>query len=263
MNLVANAAEAMPDGGEVVISTRTVAADVPIRGAMTIPPGVYTVLSVADDGLGIPGSMVQRIFEPFFTTKVMGRSGTGLGMAVVWATVQDHDGHIDIRTEEGRGTTMTLYFPAVDAPEEQPSALEQEEEAAKGRGERILVVDDVAEQRDLGEMILSRLDYRVESAAGGEAAIERLRQGRVDLLVLDMVMDPGIDGLETFRRAREIDPAIKAVIVSGFAESDRVRKAQSLGAGAYLKKPYLIREIAEVIRAELDRSPSESVSRSR
>jgi CheY-like chemotaxis protein len=120
-----------------------------------------------------------------------------------------------------------------------------------GRGETILVVDDVKEQREVAASMLTRLGYRVEAVSGGEEAIVYLKAGKVDLIVLDMIMDPGMDGLETYQRALAINPKQRAIIVSGFSETDRVHKALALGAGAYVRKPYMMEKIGMAVRREL------------
>jgi CheY-like chemotaxis protein len=124
-----------------------------------------------------------------------------------------------------------------------------------GKGESILVVDDILEQRDIAAMILRSLGYQVVTCASGEEAVDRLKEKPMDLLIVDMIMEPGIDGLETYRRALELHPRQKALIVSGYSETDRVREAQRLGAGDYVKKPYLLRTIGRAVRKELDRVP--------
>ena len=122
-----------------------------------------------------------------------------------------------------------------------------------GKGESILVVDDVRGQRDLASRMLSKLNYKVATVSSGEEAIGYLKTNKADLIVLDMIMDPGMDGLETYEKILEINPAQKAIIVSGFSESERVRQAQKLGAGDYLKKPYVIEKMGLAVRKELDR----------
>jgi two-component system cell cycle sensor histidine kinase/response regulator CckA len=122
-----------------------------------------------------------------------------------------------------------------------------------GHGESVLVVDDVAEQRQVATIILTKLGYQVNTAPSGEAAVEYLKINNADLVVLDMIMDPGIDGLETFKRVRQLNPKQKAIILSGFSETDRVSEAQKLGAGAYVKKPYVMEKIGVAIRDELNR----------
>jgi PAS domain S-box-containing protein len=253
MNLVSNAAEAMPDGGKVVISTENRYVDKPIRGYDDVEEGDYVTLVVSDTGVGISSKDIKRIFEPFYTKKAMGRSGTGLGMAVVWATVKDHKGYIDVQSAEGKGTTFTLYFPVTR------QALSQDEpklsiEHYMGKGESILVVDDVAEQRVIAsEILTNNLGYSSTSVSSGEEAVKYMKTQSVDLLILDMILDGGIDGLETYKRILQLRPHQKAVIASGFSETERVKEAQRLGAGAYVKKPYSLEKIGLAVRTELDK----------
>ena len=252
MNLTSNAAEAISEDGDITISTHNQYLDRPLNAYEDLRPGDYVVLEVADSGKGISRDDLQRIFEPFYTKKVMGRSGTGLGLAVVWGTVKDHQGYIDIETDHGKGTCFSLYFPATREalPERKKDVTLSD---FQGRGESILVVDDVSEQRELATHMLLKLGYVVMAVDSGEEAVEYLRARHVDLVLLDMIMEPGIDGLETYMRILKIHPCQKAVIVSGFAETDRVRQAQQLGAGPYVKKPYMIDKLGITIRAELDR----------
>ncbi|MBA4396060.1 MAG: hypothetical protein C0394_01525 [Syntrophus sp. (in: bacteria)] len=250
-NLVLNAAEAMPVGGEVIIGTHNRYLDRPLRGYVDVQAGDYVVLSVADTGQGISEEDMRRIFEPFYTKKVMGRSGTGLGLAVVWGTVKDHEGYIDVESRLGEGTTFSLYFPVTREELQQDAPVPVV--AFMGRGEAILVGDDVKEQRELAVQMLGRLDYRVTAVASGEDAVDYLKTSRPDLVILDMIMDPGMDGLDTYRKIIEMHPRQKAIIVSGYAETDRVREAQKLGAGAYVRKPYILERLGMAVRQELDR----------
>jgi PAS domain S-box-containing protein len=252
-NLVSNACEAMPKGGILTIRTASEYLDKPIEGYDEVQKGDYVVLSVSDMGGGISEADLKRIFEPFYTKKFMGRSGTGLGLAVVWGTVKDHDGYINVQSEEGKGSTFTLYFPATRekiTAEHDPVSLSQ----YVGKGESILIVDDVKEQRDLAAEMVTKLNYSVSSVASGEEAVMYLKGHPCDLLILDMIMDPGMDGLDTYKRVLEIFPKQKAIIVSGFSESYRVHAAQALGAGAYVKKPYFIEKLGLAVRNELDRT---------
>jgi len=252
MNLVSNAAEAMSEGGELIISTENRYLDKAIDGYERVEEGDYVILSVSDTGSGIPSDDVEKIFEPFYTKKKMGRSGTGLGMAVVWGTVKDHKGYIDIETTEKKGTTFTLYFPATrEALAHDKSFVSPEKYT--GRGESILVVDDVKEQREIAATLLSELGYSVSTVSSGEHAVEYVKENRVDLLVLDMIMEPGMDGLDTYRNILELHPNQKAIIASGFAETDRVKEAQRLGAGKYIRKPYTMETIGLAVRQELEK----------
>jgi PAS domain S-box-containing protein len=253
MNLVSNAAEAMPQGGKITITTSNQYVDIPIKGYDDIDEGDYVVLEISDEGLGISENDLERIFEPFYTKKEMGRSGTGLGMSVVWGTVKDQNGYIDVESTIDAGTKFTLYFPATR------KALVEGKEAFDlkdlfGNGENLLVIDDINDQRVIAVSILTQLEYSVEAVSGGLEAIAYLKDRKVDLLVLDMIMDPGIDGLETYKRALEIKPDQKAIITSGFSETGNVKKAQELGAGEYIKKPYTIKNLGLAVKRELSRN---------
>ncbi len=252
MNLVSNAAEAMPGGGKIFISTENRYIDIPIRGYDHVEEGDYVTLTVSDSGVGISPEDIEKIFEPFYTKKVMARSGTGLGMAVVWGTVEDHKGYIDVQSTEGKGTTFTLDFPVSRKELAKDRSLVSIKDYM-GKGESILVVDDVEEQREIAFSILKKLGYSVTSVSSGEEAVDYLKDNSADLLVLDMIMEPGIDGLETYKGILEFYPEQKAIIVSGFSETERVSEAQRLGAGAYIKKPFLLEKIGLAVRAELDK----------
>ena len=250
MNLLSNALEAVADGGEVSIRTEYRYLDRPVKGYDVVAEGDYVVLTVRDNGKGISPADLDKIFEPFYTKKNMGRSGTGLGLAVVWGTVKDHYGYIDVQSEDGKGSTFTIYFPvtreeAVD--KRQPVSMDH----LTGEGESILVVDDIHEQRDIAVSILSRLGYDVSAVSNGLDAVSFIISKPVDLVLLDMIMDPGIDGLETYRRILDVRPGQKAIVVSGYSETERVKKARLLGAGGYVRKPYRMETIGLAVRDAL------------
>jgi signal transduction histidine kinase len=252
MNLVSNASESITETGDVTIRTESRYLDKAIRSYDEIKQGDYVVLTVSDTGSGISAEDREKIFEPFFTKKKMGRSGTGLGLAIVWGTVKDHHGYIDVQTEVGEGTTFTLYFPVTREgmiTPQQKVPIEQ----YLGKGESVLVVDDIAEQRDIASGLLTRLGYEVHVVPSGEEAVEYLKGHKADILVLDMIMVPGIDGLETYERVLEINQKQKVILVSGFSETDRVTEVLRLGAGSYIKKPYVMERIGVAIRDELNR----------
>ena len=240
----------MPQGGKIHISTCNQYLDTSINGYDHIDEGDYVVLSVSDTGTGISPEDKERIFEPFYTKKVMGKSGTGLGMAVVWGTVKDHNGYIDVQSIEGKGTTFRLYFPITrKGLSEEKSALPIEN--YRGTGESILIVDDVEEQRELASSMLQKIGYRVHIVRSGEEAVDYLTTNEVDILLLDMIMAPGMDGLDTYKQIIELYPNQKAIIASGFSETARVKELQRLGAGAYAKKPYTLEKIGMAVKKEL------------
>ncbi|MBU2548069.1 MAG: response regulator [Proteobacteria bacterium] len=252
MNLVTNAAESMPDGGRIFISTKNYNFDPRQESSTDFKKGDYVLLNITDSGLGISKENIHRIFEPFYTKKVMGRSGTGLGMAVVWGTVNDHKGFIDVQSSEGAGTTLKIYFPGTQNTQYKKTA-KFSLDSYLGNHEAILVVDDDEGQRKLASAILNRLGYNVSVVASGEQAIEFLKSNTADLVVLDMIMDPGIDGLDTYKKILEIHPKQKAIIASGFSDDERVKEALRMGVGKYLKKPYSIEQIALVVKEELEK----------
>jgi CheY-like chemotaxis protein len=258
MNLVSNAAEAIKGRGTVLISTSNCYVDRPIRGYSDVCEGDYILLSVEDDGMGIDPKDIGQIFEPFYTNKIMGRSGTGLGMAVVWGAVQDHHGYIDVQSSPEIGTKIQIYLPITRETNDR-KAEEHPQMEIQGHGESILIVDDVADQREIASKILEGLGYVVEAVESGEAALDYLKKNTVALIVLDMIMDPGMDGLETYQAIQAIRPGQKAIIVSGYSETDRVKAAQALGAGAYLKKPYVLETLGMAVRTELDLQGSDAL----
>jgi len=250
MNLVSNAAEAQPAGGEILISTYNRYVDAPMEGYEDIKEGDFVVLEVSDKGIGISDKDLNRIFEPFYTKKVMGRSGTGLGMAVVWGTIQDHHAYLNVESSEGGGTTFYIYFPATrEKVQMGKGALPLE--SYLGNRQTILVIDDIQEQRELAQQMLEKLNYAVKTIESGEKAVDYMRDHTADLIILDMIMDPGMDGLETYEQIRAINPNQKVIIASGYSETNRVKQAQRLGAGEYLKKPYTIENLGLVVKREL------------
>ena len=253
MNLVSNAVDAMSSGGTLQIRSNNRYVDFSIRGYDDVSEGEYVVLEVSDTGCGIASEDIDRIFEPFYTKKEMGLSGTGLGMAVVWGTVKDHEGYIDVSSSPGKGTVFTLYFPCTRESLSCPSPGIGID-ALRGKGESVLIIDDIPTQREIASALLLRLGYSVHTAESGEAALHFLKRNPVDLVLLDMIMEPGMDGLDTYRGIIKMHPRQKAVIVSGYSETERVQEAQKLGAGVYIKKPYLLETLGAAVRDELDRS---------
>lgn len=251
MNLLVNAYEAIKESGDIKVASINRTLHAPFYGYEEIPAGKYTVLTIEDTGVGIPEVDLDKIFEPFYSKKKMGRSGTGLGMTVVYTTVKDYEGYIDVSSEAGVGTRFDLYFPF---SEEEIKAEQQAVDLASYEGkESVLVVDDVPAQREIASAMLTRLGYQVVTAESGECALDFLHDNRVDIVVLDMIMDPGMNGLETFKEIKKLHPAQKALIASGYAESDLITEAQKYGAGQYVKKPYSIEALGLALRQELSR----------
>jgi signal transduction histidine kinase len=249
MNLVNNAAEAIPEGGTIALGLEKIELANRPPGFQAWRPGPYARLMVSDTGSGIPRQYQERIFEPFFSTKKVGRSGTGLGLAIVWGTITDHRGYIEVTSSEGQGTHFHIYLPLAGGDERPEELLEIQQ--IRGRGQSILVVDDDEQQRQIASEILTHLGYRVKVAKSGEEGVSLCRNTLFDLVILDMLMPPGIDGLETYKRICDFQPGQKALVVSGFSQSERVKEAIALGALQYVQKPYALAKISEAVHAAL------------
>lgn len=255
MNLVNNAAEAIQNKGQIIVSTKNVTLEQPHHGYETVEPGDYVLISVEDDGPGISSHDLSQIFSPFYSKKVMGRSGTGLGLAVVWNTVHDHGGFIDV-ISSNKGSLFSLYFPrdrfGLSPLMPQSPVLAD----YQGNGERILVVDDQKSQREIASRLLVRLGYQPLTVQSGEEAIEYIKSTPVDLVILDMMMDPGINGCETYEQILQIVPNQRAIITSGYSNVEHVNRAMHLGINQFIKKPYSLHELAQALKVEI--SPKQS-----
>lgn len=251
MNIVYNAAEAITDKGVISLKTKTQSIksdDLRLKSK----PGKYAVLLVEDNGHGIAPDDLKRVFEPFFTKKVMGRSGTGLGMAIVWAAVEDHKGFIDIDSEVRQGTKVKIFFPITSEKLVQSHTASVPMQYAD-KGDEVMVVDDDSEHREIAMKMLRRLGYSVVGVDSGESAVYKFEDNyRPDIVILDMELGNGLDGLKTYQRISKIHPGQKAIITSGYSESSRVKKALELGVGAYVKKPYSLKDISTAVRYEIE-----------
>ncbi|MDW7773041.1 MAG: response regulator [Desulfobulbaceae bacterium] len=254
MNLIYNAAEAMHDGGIIKITSSNIYVDKPVHGYDKVEEGEYVTFTVTDPGVGISEDDLGKIFEPFYTKKEMGKSGTGLGMSVVWGTVKDHNGYIQVQSTLAKGTMISIYLP-VTRQQIISDDIKLSITDYQGKGESILVVDDIAEQREIAYQMLTQLGYAVNTAASGEEAVAYFQENKVDLLILDMIMEPGMDGLETYKRVMRLQPGQKAIIISGFFETRRVQEAEKLGVGSYVLKPYDLEKIGLAVKTELYRCP--------
>jgi PAS domain S-box-containing protein len=249
MNLVTNAVEAINSKGQITITTSKFRPESQDISSKKFKKSNYCVVTIHDTGAGIPAKDLEHIFEPFYTKKVMGKSGTGLGLTVVWNTMLDHEGEIDVHSDNS-GTTFSLYFPVTNKQLEESPAL-NDLEPVLGNGQTVLVVDDDPQQREIATQLLSLLNYKAVTSSSGEEAVAYLQDHTVDVLLLDMLMPPGINGLETYRQILAIHPGQKAVLASGFSESEDVKKALELGASYFVKKPYVIEQLAVVLFSTL------------
>ena len=254
MNLVSNAFEAMPhDRADGVVTVKTESME--LRDARVtyderLEPGRYALITVSDNGPGIPAEDMNKIFEPFYSKKMKGRSGTGLGLAIVWNTIKDHQGHLDVQSGPA-GTRFSIYIKNTGEKTAAPAVRKNLEEY-KGAGQRVLIVDDVDIQRKLAAKMLKTLGYDPIALPSGEAALEFLRKEDAALVILDMIMHPGMNGRETFEAIRRFKPHQKAIIASGMAETEEVSRAQALGAGQFVNKPYTIEDLAVAVKKALD-----------
>ncbi len=251
MNLLVNGIEASGRNGRITVSTENCCLQKMQCCYENIPAGSYVVLSVKDSGTGIDKNDLPRLFEPFFSRKKLGRSGTGLGLTVIWNTIRDHHGYIDIQSGSN-GSCFALYFPVCK------KSAQMHPHCAfvpppTGHGEKILVVDDETSQLDVTAALLKRLGYTPMTAATGEAALEYLKKEPVDLLLLDLWMDPGINGYETYCKALEIHPTLKAILASGYFRQEDRDAASSLGIQRQLTKPYSIQNLAFALRDEIQK----------
>ena len=251
-NLISNAREAMGDSGRLTLVTDNVYLDKPFGRYNRVDAGEYVRLQVIDSGPGIRPEIRANLFDPFFSTKVSNhRRGSGLGLAIVQAVVEDHHGYVDFESEEGNGTTFSIYLPVYrEAPfTELPPTHPTPEQRS------ILIVDDDPRQLEVIGRLLAATGHQLHTVASGEEALSFLAGRQVDLLLLDMIMPNGIDGLETYRRALEIRPGLKAVLMSGSTDLDAVPKAQRLGAGAFVPKPMKREQLTAAIQATLQKQP--------
>ena len=252
MNLVTNGMEAIVGPGNITITT----SNTPARSGdelSTVADGEMDtlVLSVRDTGIGVSDEDVGSLFEPFYTKKKLGRSGTGLGLTIVWNTMVDHSGWVEV-DNEGEGTCFKLCFPAAEVFEDTFSPQTQLAIGA-GNGESVLVVDDELALRDIASRVLTAMGYSVHTVASGEMAVDYLSRNRTDLVLLDMLMEPGINGLQTYEEIIKLHPGQKAIIVSGFSESKDVHAALQLGVGSFIKKPYSLEQLSQRVKTELGR----------
>lgn len=252
MNLIINAFEAIDETGKIELSTNNITFNEPFKGHDINLIKEYVSISITDTGKGISKDDLERIFEPFYTRKIMGRSGTGLGLTVVWNIIQDHGGQINVVSDSG-GTKFEVYFPVSRNKTEKSEEVDRPLTEFMGNNEKILIIDDEQTQRDILRTILKKLNYQPIAFQNGARAIEYLKEDLVDLVILDMIIEPGNNGRKTYEEIVKIRPGQKAIIASGYSETEEVKKAQALGAGKYLKKPYTLEKIGMAIKNELRR----------
>ena len=253
MNLCLNAKDSMPDGGKLILKTENVRlAGKPDAAHINLPPGDFIRLTISDTGHGISEDKLVHIYEPFFTTKEKGK-GTGLGLSMVYAIVQNYDGAIDCSSDPGSGTTFRIYLPPAGAAGDSVRCGSQQQIPSVGRGhEVVLMIDDEMEIIQIGQKVLQKSGYTVITARSGEEGIAKYLKNQVDLVLLDVSM-PGIGGVECLRQIMYLRPEAKVIIISGYLSNGRIEEAMSLGAKAFLTKPYCFEELLTTVRNVLEK----------
>jgi two-component system cell cycle sensor histidine kinase/response regulator CckA len=250
-NLIMNADQAMPMGGTITITARDVG---PRRKGLQhiFQRGNYVEISVKDSGIGIPEQYLPKIFDPYFTTK---DKGSGLGLATSYSIIKNHGGVIDVKSILGEGTAFFVYLPAVDKGETKSEILPANVQPAK-KG-RILLMDDEDIVRNIAGMMIRSLGHEVDLAKDGEEAVAWYRESmktdrEFDIVILDLTIRGGMGGEETIKELREIDPDIKAIVSSGYADSSAISEYKAIGFNACLTKPYDIESLNRTLNGLLD-----------
>lgn len=252
LNLVGNAMEAIEEEGEVLLRTENCRFSHPLHFNWDGTEGEeYVKLTIADTGPGIAAEHIEHIFDPFYSTKVMGKSGTGLGLTIVWKIVQDHNGWIEVKNGS-KGATFEVYFPS-SIDQVCPTESWVHTSLKRGNGESVLIVDDQADQVEVLERALTKLGYRTFSVHSGEEAVSFVQKQTVDLLLLDMIMGEGrMNGRETYEKILSIAPGQRAIVISGFAQKEEMEKVRALGVSCFLEKPVTLSRVSIVMRHVLD-----------
>jgi PAS domain S-box-containing protein len=250
INLYINAADAMPDGGELILKTMNVTHRKMKNKRYDPKPGHYVLLQVTDNGTGMDEKTIERIFEPFFTTKEMG-GGSGLGLASAYGIIKGHGGYIDVDSEKGHGTTFSIYLPASDQSVQKTS--EPYERIIKG-DETVLLVDDEEVVIDVGVQLLNKLGYNVLEAGSGKEAIQLFGEwcNKIDIVILDMIM-PDIGGGEVYDRIKEIDPQVKVLLSSGYSIDGQATDILERGCNSFIQKPFNMKVLSKKIREVLNK----------
>jgi len=257
MNLAVNARDAMPNGGKLLMETAAVQIEQDCAvGHPESRAGLFSCLTITDVGCGMDSQTKQRLFEPFFTTKAVGK-GTGLGLATVYGIVKQHQGWIEVKSELGFGATFKIYFPAIPATVVTNTSSPSETDKVQGGKETILLVEDEPVLREMVREILETYDYSIIEAGSGVEALRVWDQngGKVDLLLTDIIMPEGLNGRELANQLKSRKPDLKVIFSSGYS-------AEALGRNfrddetAFLPKPYLPAQLAQLVRQRLDTARS-------
>jgi CheY-like chemotaxis protein/anti-sigma regulatory factor (Ser/Thr protein kinase) len=251
-NLVINADQAMPDGGDITIKTENTVVG-PDSG-MPLSPGRYVKISVKDTGVGIPPQNISKVFDPYFTTK---SNGNGLGLTSSFSIIMRHEGHIAVESEPGAGTVFTVYLPSSD---EMPRSREQSElNVYRGSG-RILFMDDDESVNAIARKMLDHLGFDVDIAYEGETAIALYEQSlgggvRYDLVILDLTIPGGMGGRKVIEKLIALDPGVRAIVSSGYSNDQIMAQYREFGFRGVIAKPYRIDELSRVIEQVMKEEP--------
>ena len=245
MNLISNAIDSIEDKGKIKISTKNLNIKTSIKNFMEIPPNKYAIIEIEDTGKGIPVEIIDRIFEPFFTTKKQGKSGTGLGLYIVWNTIKAHNGYIDVESSQ-KGTKFTLYFPKTD---KKPTKIKNDDgKLINGNNKKIVVVEDEKEHQDIFKYILEYLNFTPVIFERGEDAIEYLKNNSSSVVILDIFFKKGMNGYKIAVEILKINPEQKILIVSGYASDKLIKKFKLLGIKEFIPKPISINSLSNALK---------------
>ena len=249
LNLFVNAWQAMPNGGVLYLKTENILIDNSFNFKYHITSGKYVKISVTDTGSGMDEATKARVFEPFFSTKDK-RRGTGLGLASVYGIIKNHNGFINVDSQEGHGTTFAVYLPA--SYKKAVSEPKISDKTIQGKG-HILLIDDEKIVLDVLKEILMKIGYNVHTAMNGVDAIRLFREisNQIDLVILDMIM-PEITGGEVFVKLKAIDPSVKVLLASGYSIDGQAAEIINRGCAGFIQKPFKMSELSEKIRDILD-----------
>jgi len=256
LNLVINARDAMPEGGELLIETANVYLDgSDITTLEPVKAGDYLMLAVSDNGTGMTPSVRSKAFDPFFTTKPIGQ-GTGLGLSMIYGFAQQSGGHVSLDSLPGQGTCVRLYLPRLFGVEpERPAIVAVEQPSATATGETVMVVEDDPAVRMLVLDLLRELGYQAHEAEDAKTALPLLESGlRVDLLVTDVGL-PGMNGRQLAEIARQHRPGLKVLFMTGYAQKAAERQGFLEDGMDMVAKPFAIELLASKIRTMLSQTP--------
>jgi len=249
LNMFVNAWQAMPDGGELYLETSIAHLDEAACSPHQVKPGGYVKIAVTDTGTGMDETTRQQIFDPFFTTKEKGH-GVGLGLASSYGIIKNHGGIITVSSELGHGSTFNILLPVSEKIPHKEISFQ--EKLAKG-SETVLLVDDEVKIIEVAKPMLELMGYHVISVQSGEHAVDvfRLKADEIDLVILDLIM-PGMDGGKVFDRIRDIKPAARVILSSGYAISGPAAEIMQRGCNGFIQKPYAISKLSQIVRKILD-----------